>query len=446
MTFVLSLLLCLVSAEPKSPPITVLPAKLDALAPSEMMRAYWNRLSLAALDRSDAEYEKLKTPEQLLAHQQRMRQFFLAQLGSLPQRTPLCPQVTGRIERDGYAIEKVVFQSQPRHYVTGLVYLPKVGGRVPGVLVPCGHSTNGKGADTYQRACILLARCGMVALCYDPIEQGERAQLLDAQGKPVSPSVGGHSLLGVGSALLGRNTATYRIYDGMRAIDYLQSRPEVDPKRIGCTGNSGGGTLTAYLMALDDRIQAAAPSCYLTSFRRLLETAGPQDAEQNIAGKVAFGMDHSDYLLMRSPRPTLMCCATHDFFDITGAWATFRKAKRFYARQGYAERVDLVEADEQHGFTPPLRQAAVRWMRRWLLGIDEPVWDSNPPVLKDPEIQCTPDGQVMRLPGARSTYDLNADLADQLARERRVHWAQADKGKLGARQLLRAVAESEKDQ
>lgn len=430
MTFVLWIALSMVSGAAPAEALDVLPAHTGPIAPRDMMRSYWQRLSRAALDRHDAQYEALKTSAQLAAHQQRMRHFFLAQLGGLPPRTPLAPQITGRVNRDGYAIEKVIFQSQPRHYVTATLYLPNARGPVPGVLVPCGHSANGKASAAYQRVSILLAQSGMAALCYDPIDQGERAQLFDPQGKPAALTVAGHSLLGVGSMLLGRNTATYRVFDGMRAIDYLQSRPEVDPTRIGCTGNSGGGTLTSYLMALDERIQVAAPSCYLTSLRRLLETIGPQDAEQNIAGQVAYGMDHADYLLMRSPRPTLMCCATHDFFDIGGAWDTFRKAKRFYARQGYPERVDLVEADEKHGFTPPLRQAAVHWMRRWLLAVDEPLWDKDPPVLQDSELQCTPDGQVMRLPGARSTYDLNAELADRLVAERARRWAGPDKSKL----------------
>ena len=95
--------------------------------------------------------------------------------------------------------------------------------------------------------------------------------------------------------LVGRSTASYRIWDGIRSLDYLATRPEIDAKKLGCTGCSGGGTLTSYLMALDDRIVAAAPSCYITSLERLFATIGPQDAEQNITGQVAFGMDHADY-------------------------------------------------------------------------------------------------------------------------------------------------------
>jgi len=170
-----------------------------------------------------------------------------------------------------------------------------------GVLVPCGHSRDAKGYETYQTMGALLALNGMAALVFDPIDQGERRQM-----HPQLPQIWGtrgHRMLGIGSILLGRNTAWFEIWDGMRSIDYLQSRPEVDPKLIGCTGNSGGATQTSYLMALDDRIIAAAPSCYLASFESLLPTRGPQDAEQNIFGQLAFGMDHADYMMMRAPTP-----------------------------------------------------------------------------------------------------------------------------------------------
>lgn len=403
--------------------LTVLPASVEGAAPSQMMHAYLMRLAQESLDRRQAEYEKLKSPEDLAEYQARMRRFFLEQLGGLPQRTPLEAKVVGRQQRNGYRIEKILFQSQPRHYVTAILYLPEAKPPYPGVLVPCGHSANGKARDLYQRMPILLAQSGMAALCYDPIDQGERMQLLDAEGKPlVASSTVGHTLAGVGAILLGRNTATYRVWDGMRAIDYLASRPEVDPKRIGCTGISGGGTLTSYLMALDERIVAAAPGCYLTTFRRLLETIGPQDAEQNIHAQVAYGMDHPDYVLMRAPKPTLILTATGDYFDIGGSWDAFRQAKRWYARLGYPERVDLFETDDKHGFPAPMRVASARWMRRWLLGLDDAIEEPDSPVAKDEELWCTPRGQVMLLEGARSVYDLNVALETQLAEGRKRFW------------------------
>ena len=175
----------------------------------------------------------------------------------------------------------------------------------------------------------------------------------------------------------------------MRALDYLASRPEVDPRRLGCTGNSGGGTLTAYLMALDDRIAVAAPSCYITSLERLFATIGPQDAEQNITGQVAAGMEHADYITLRAPKPTLLTVGTRDFFDIQGSWDTFREVKLIFGRLGFGERVDLFESDEEHGFTRPRRIATARWMRRWLLKRDEAVDEPDFPIATDAELQCT---------------------------------------------------------
>jgi len=407
--------------------IKVLPTKIGDVASSDMMNGYLRQLAYEAFDRRKAEYEKIKTVEQQTAYQQRMREFFVARLGGFPERTPLNAKTVGRETRDGYRIEKIIFESQPGHYVTAVLYLPQSKPRYPAVLVPCGHSANGKASELYQRACIFLAKQGIAALCYDPIGQGERYQLLDSKGKPRFGSTLEHTLVGVGSILLGMNTARYRIWDGMRAIDYMASRPEIDPKRIGCTGNSGGGTLTSYLMALDERIVCAAPGCYLTSLKRLLETIGPQDAEQNIYGQIARGMDHADYLLMRAPRPTLMCVATRDYFDIEGAWQTFREAKRFYARMGYPERVDLVETDMTHGFSPGLRLGMVRWMRRWLLKADDAATEPDFSVMTDEQMQCSPRGQVMLMQGARSIFDFNTELEERLAKQRRKSWAETPK-------------------
>lgn len=428
-TLLLAALLPSAAAPPTAEDLTVLPPRINGVAPKDLMHHYLLGRVDKALDRRRAEYEKLKTPEQLAAYQQRMRDFFIDALGGFPERTPLSPQVVGKEDRDGYRIEKIIFESQPRHFVTAILYLPDAKPPYPGVLVPCGHSNNGKASEPYQRASILLAGNGMAALCYDPIDQGERFQLLNADGKPVIGGTTAHSALGVGSTLLGRNTATYRIWDGMRAIDYLQSREEVDPQRIGCTGNSGGGTLTSYLMALDRRIPCAAPSCYLTSLRRLTHTIGPQDAEQNIHGQIAYGMDHADYVMMRAPKPTLMCVATRDYFDIEGAWSSFRQAKRFYTRLGFAERVNLIESDAGHGFNTQLRVGAVRWMRRWLLGVDDAITEPESSIARDEDVQCTPRGQVMLLDGARSTYDLNVELEEKLARARKEFWERTEKAK-----------------
>ena len=380
----------------------------------------------AALDRRDSRFLTLKTGNQISEYQDSLKSFFVEQLGGFPERTPLNARTVKTIQADGYRIENVIFESQPNHHITANLYLPNsattdTAQRVPAIAVSSGHSRTAKTADYNQRFGIMLAKHGMAALCFDPIGQGERSQILTSDGQPkFSGTTTEHFLVGVGSILVGRNTARYRVWDAMRAIDYLCSRPEIDADRIGFTGCSGGGTLTSYVMALDDRITCAAPACYLTTFRRLIETIGPQDAEQNIFGQIAFGMDQPDYVLMRAPRPTLISSTTEDFFDSRGSWENFRQAKQIYGRLGFPERVDLVEAEGKHGVQPQNLATIAHWMQRWLLNIDEPISAEELETRPAEELLCTKTGQVLTsLPGERSVFDLNTDCAMELATQRR---------------------------
>jgi len=440
-TILTVLLLLTLSGSVCAEDLDVLGAGINGSPPRDMMKHYLlNRAGQLRLKWQEA-YNRRTTPEQITEYQRRLKAKFTEALGGFPARTPLNPRITGTIRQDGYTVEKVIFESQPGLYVTALLFLPdspRFRKPYPGVLIPCGHSRQGKANDLYQRVGILLALNGMAGMVFDPIDQGERSQILDENGKAPMWGTRSHTMLGVGCILLGQNTAGYEIWDGMRAIDYLRSRDDIRPHRIGCTGNSGGGTQTSYLMALDDRIVAAAPSCYITSFDRLLNTIGCQDAEQNIFGQLAFGMDHADYIMMRAPRPTLVCCATKDFFDISGTWETFRYAKRLYSRMGFAERLDIVETDDKHGFSRELRQGAVRWMARWLCDTDRPIVE--PPDLRplgEQQAWCTPKGQVMLMDGARSVFDINIELEKQLARQRKRIWN--DPHKTGAIEKVRAV-------
>jgi dienelactone hydrolase/pimeloyl-ACP methyl ester carboxylesterase len=373
----------------------------------------------------------MKTPEDVARRQAELRAKFIEALGGFPEKTPLNARVVGKAQRDGYRIEKVIYESRPDHHVTAILYLPDGPGPFPGSIMPMGHSTNGKAADYAQRGSILLAKNGIACLNYDPIGQGERMQLLDDAGKPaIKGSTGEHTQVGIGALLVGWSTASYRIWDGIRSLDYLAGRPEIDPRRLGSTGCSGGGTLTSYLMALDDRILAAAPSCYVTSLERLFATIGPQDAEQNIPGQVAFGLEHADYLTLRAPRPTLLLTGTQDFFDIQGSWTTFREAKKIYGILGRGEAIDLGEWEQKHGYPKNHREAAVRWMRRWLLGTDDAIVEPDFPIAKDPELQCTETGQVLSSLKGKSAFDLNAAREKELA---------AGRGRLPKETLLKEV-------
>jgi dienelactone hydrolase len=387
--------------------------------PRKMLYAHLQAECAKEFDARRKAVAAIRTPEELRKRQEFLRAKFIEALGAFPEKTPLRPRVVGTLQGDGFRVEKVIYESRPNHHVTALFYIPEGKGPFPGVLLPCGHSDKAKAEEVYQRACQLLVRNGLAVLCYDPIGQGERMQLLNEDGRPaIKGNTTEHTMSGIGALLVGWSCASFRVWDGIRSIDYLASRPEIDPKRLGCTGNSGGGTMTAYLMALDDRITAAAPSCYVTTLERLLATIGPQDAEQNITGQVAFGMEQTDYVTARAPKPTLICTGTQDFFDIQGSWTTFREAKQLYAMLGHAERVDLIEYNDKHGFSKPRREAAARWMRRWLLGVDDAIVEADFPVFKEEELRCTITGQVLSELKGRSVFDLDIEREKELAARR----------------------------
>ncbi|MCA9413545.1 MAG: acetylxylan esterase [Candidatus Omnitrophica bacterium] len=363
----------------------------------------------------------LVDPASLETRRDWVRQTLIDSFGGFPEKTPLNGRTVWTKDFDGYKIEGVLYESQPGLYVTANLYIPTEGnGPFPAVLGPCGHSNVGKAADAYQSAWINLAKRGFVVLSFDPVGQGERMAYLTEEGKARFGPTTEHTMLGVQALLIGGNIAREFIWDGIRSIDYLLTRPEVDPDRIGCTGNSGGGTQTAYFMCIDRRIQAAAPSCYITSLERLYSTIGPQDAEQNFVGQAALGIDHADYVEACIPRPVLICAASDDFFDIDGTWKTFREAKNFFQRYGIPERVDIIEAPDTHGFSKPRRTRAYHWMERWLKGgsdyTPEPETELQPPE----NLLCTESGQVaLSIEGARSLCDIYRDEALALKRERK---------------------------
>lgn len=395
---------------------------LDGTPPQQMMSVYLDKTSTANLKARKERYEALKTPAEIRPWQEANRRYFEEALGGFPERTPLNARVVSTGEGEGFRYENLIYESRPRLYVTGTIFLPTTPGPWPAVLFPCGHDDPPRGLEMYQRACILLARHGIAALMYDPIGQGERVTYLNDDNTPAMYSTVEHTLFAASAMLVGTSFAQYRIWDGMRGIDYLQSRADIIPHKIGVTGHSGGGTLTSYLMALDPRVVAAAPACFITSYEELLAEMGPQDGEQNTFGQLKQGIDHADYIHMRAPKPTLILATTGDAFSIAGSWDTFREAKRLYTRFQLSERVGLVEGDSGHAYSPELRVGMVQWMQRWLLGVDKPVVEVETPLLSLEQIRCTPEGQVMRMPGARTVTDFNIERNEALAPLRAKFW------------------------
>ncbi len=212
-------------------------------------------------------------------------------IGGKPENTPLNAVVTGIIEREKYRIEKLVFESQPGFFVTAHLYLPKSGAKpCPAILAPLGHYPEGKVARSYQTVFQNLARKGYAVLAFDPPGQGERLQYLDHSGsKSLYMPTGEHDRFGWPALLVGSSAAQIEAWDGIRAVDYLVSRPEIDTTRIGCCGHSGGGTQAMFLCALEPRIKAAVVVEGHTENLAGEDYEAPgayADAEQNLIGSL----------------------------------------------------------------------------------------------------------------------------------------------------------------
>src|SRR5258707_3522140 len=270
-------------------------------------------------------------------------------IGGLPTaKTDLHAQITGKIQMDGFSIEKLIFQSLPGVYVTALVYLPDDRSKKhPAVLVPAGHAADGK--FHYQALSQRLVGRGYVVISWDPIGQGERSQFWDsAAGKSRYNLVcGEHAVMGNLAYLAGANLARWEIWDGIRAVDYLLTRPEVDGQRISITGTSGGGFQATLIAALDDRIKVAAPSCYISALPMRISNrifADPDsDPEQDLFCMISNGVDQPELLLLKYSLPALASAAVLDFFPIEGTRNTVRQVRRLYETVDRGDRIALVE-------------------------------------------------------------------------------------------------------
>jgi len=388
-----------------------------------MLPSYLNNIGLQMLVQRQRQVEGLVTIEDVQRRRAHLRERMLDDLGGFPERTPLNARVVGVLQRSAYKIEKVIFESQPHFYVTANLYLPKTGRPpYPAILFPLGHEPGGKTNPTWQQMLGSLATKGFVALTWDPIGQGERLQIYDEDlgESKVGDSTTEHTVVGTQCLLVGDHLARYTIWDGMRALEYLLTRPEVDPTRVGLTGNSGGGTHTAYIAALDDRIQVAAPSCYITSWRLMLQTIGPQDAEQTFPFWLKDGFDYPDYLYAFAPKPYFLLSAIRDFFPIAGARETFAEASRVYSAIGAKEKVGMFEADDGHGYSKPRRLAAYEWFGRLLRGVEDKDPEPQIEMATPEELRCTPTGQVSTSLGGESVFTLNQKRLERVQSNRRM--------------------------
>lgn len=405
---------------------SVLLAADDSLAVrpelSGMVDRYLTTVAERMWKERDEKIASLRNAHDVHVRQEYVRRTLLKEIGGFPERTPLNPRITGELKRDGYSVEKLIYESQPHFYVTANVYVPAAGARpFAAVLGTAGHSAEGKAFDTYQRMWIGLAKRGFLVLAIDPPSQGERLEYLDpALGRSrVGVGVREHDMSGAQCFLTGTNVARWEIWDGIRGIDYLLTRPDVDPKRVAVIGNSGGGTQSAYLAALDSRLTAAAPSCYITSWKKLWFAPGPQDAEQDFAGFIKDGLDFSDFLVSFAPRPIRMLTAIRDFFPIEGARATFAEASRQFNLIGAEDKISFFEFDDTHGWSKPRREATAVWLEQWFHNrkVDgaEPEFATIPPA----DLNCTPTGQVASSLHGETIRSMNAAIAERMYARRK---------------------------
>ena len=332
--------------------------------------------------------------------QDEMRRRLLQMIGGLPEvKTELHAVITGKISLEGFTIEKLIFQSLPGVYVTALVYVPKDHpGKHPAVLVPAGHAADGK--FHYQALSQRLAVAGYVVISWDPVGQGERSQFWDAKAQESRYNLicAEHAVMGNLAYLAGANLARWEVWDGIRAVDYLLTRPDVDGERISITGTSGGGTQTALIAALDPRIKVAVPSCFITALPMRMSNRifvdPDSDPEQDLFGMISNGVDHPGLLLLLYPRPVLVAAAVLDFFPIEGARKTFRELQELYTRFGHADRIAMVEGYHGHQYSAENQQAALDFLDHFSR---MPARTGLPPVqeLDRQPLQCTRTGQVL---------------------------------------------------
>ena len=386
-------------------------------------QSWFNYLMLWQHQRDDQRQEEL---QQAFTSREAM-QFYIATVrhkmrrlaGSFPERGDLHSRIVGSVQGDGFRVEKIIFESRPHHFVTAHLYLPSTGKakKYPACIEMCGHSLSGKGNGS--GTAVQMARNGIAVLVVDPIGQGEMQQLIDASGRNLTRGVTTeHSLLAPAYILLGSSLESQIFWDNSRAVDYLCSRKDIDPKHIGCYGFSGGGTEASYLSALDDRIQAASVGLFFSDRTRTLELQGPSDGCQWMAGEGALGINHADMALCMAPRPFQVLDGLYDFVDHYGALKGMKEVQRSYEVLGASDRVEQYYCADGHACPPDVMEHLVGWFKRWLTD------DASPAAIDEvffrgKDMLCTTSGQVnLEFVDAESTMQEAVRRFDELADRR----------------------------
>lgn len=378
---------------------------------SDAPNALYHYLAEQAYAFLEKRLDGISKQESVAERQAWLRKALPEAVGPFPDKTPLNAKITKKIDKDWYRLQHIIYESQPGYYVTSTLFIPAglgTGQKAPVVIYCSGHSESGYRSPVYQQAILNLVRKGFIVFAFDPIGQGERLQYGDSKtGERRFPYPSyAHSYVGAQLFITGNTLARNFIWDGIRAVDYLLTRSEVDPNRIGITGRSGGGTQSALIAAFDDRIKAAAPENYFTNFTRLYQSLGPQDAEQNLFYGIKRGLDMADLLTVRAPKPTLMITTSRDMFPIQGAVETADEVSKTFKYFGRESDFYRVSDDAPHASTKKNREAMYRFFQKYLDNPGDPT-DVDLPPLEEGELQVTATGQLMTSLGGETAFSLN---------------------------------------
>lgn len=322
------------------------------------------------------------------AQKQLLRDHLEQAWGGFPSEPcPLNPRILGSFQRPGYSVECLIFQTMPDVWMTANAYIPDSAGsstqRLPAVLCVHGHWPGAKQDPVVQSRCIGLAKLGFFVLCVDAFGAGERA---------IETRLGEYHGEMTGALLLptGRPLSGLQVYENMRAADYLQTRPEVDPDRLGITGASGGGNQTMYAGAFDERFRCVVPTCSVGTYHSYLSAACCMC--EVVPGGLTF-TEEGNILGMSANRGLMVISATQDAFQfsVDQAQISVNRAEQIGKLVNHSEvRHTIIESP--HHYNQPMREAMYGWMTLHLKNQGNGSTITEPPLqTEDPEtLRCFP--------------------------------------------------------
>lgn len=377
---------------------------LDAPADT-MMRSYLTKIIDRQFSIRDSLLSTLKSASDWKLRAQTIRDSLVSWTGPFPERTPLNARITGRIERDEYIIEKILFESRPHFFVSANLYIPKkISFPRPAVLNVLGHLEKGKAAEIVQKICIAQVRNGFVALSIDGLGQGERK--IDNLKQSAA-----HGVIGNQAFIAGAHLFNFMVWDAIRAVDYLVARPEVDPERVSITGHSGGGMMSTYILPFEPRISIAVPVCNPNTFSYRVHAGLATDAEQVFFGAFASGIDpRGDPLFAHAPKPLLINSATDDPLNpVRGVWDLSSWLYKSYSAYGKPENFTTTMVKAGHDYNQEQRQITNAWLLRWSGGDAAGFWEKPATTEKEEDLWAARGGDVLNEPGSRHPRELIAD-------------------------------------